>query len=118
MDTPTKGRKRYGSTARSSPIPGPDLDTTSAKRRLHEAVIVDADVEDWEEHVFGSSRVSTASYSPSRHQLIVEWANGYTPYVYDAVPPAVWSGFRSAGSAGQYVNHTLNQFPYRPYSGY
>jgi hypothetical protein len=74
-------------------------------------------VDDWEEDYFTSSRVSSGRYSPSRRQLILEWTNGRQPYVYDAVPPAVWTGFRSAGSHGQFVNHTLNTFPYRPYDG-
>jgi hypothetical protein len=119
MDAPTKGRRKYGPTARSSDMgSGPDLDTTSARRRIHEAVVTfPEDIDDWEEDYFASSRVSSGRYSPSRRQLILEWTNGRQPYVYDAIPPAVWTGFRSAGSQGQFVNHTLNTFPYRPYDG-
>jgi hypothetical protein len=100
-----------------------DLDTTSARRRVHEAVTTFEDpLEDWEYHSFGSSRVNAARYSASRRQLLVDWANApggtpYPPYIYDAVPPAVWTGFRTAGSAGSYVNSTLNTFPYRPAPG-
>lgn len=119
MDNPTKGRRKYGNTARSSDMgSGPDLDTTSARRRIHEAVVTfPDDVDDWEDEVFSSSRVAQARYSPSRRQLVVDWVNGRPTYVFDAVPPAVWTGFRTAGSAGQFVNHTLNTFPYRPYDG-
>jgi hypothetical protein len=119
MDPPTKGRRRYGPTARSSGMgSGPDLDTTSARRRIHEAVatFVD-DIDDWEDEAFTSRRVAQARYSPSRRQLVVDWTNGRPSYVFDAIPPAVWTGFRTAGSAGQFVNHTLNTFPYRPYDG-
>lgn len=119
MDNPTKGRRKYGNTARSSDMgSGPDLDTTSARRRIHEAVVTfPEDVDDWEEEFFASSRVSQARYSPSRRQLVVDWTNGRPTYVFDAIPPAAWTGLRSAGSAGQFVNHTLNTFPYRPYDG-
>jgi hypothetical protein len=118
-----KGRRRNGPTAKSSDMGSGDLDTTSTRRRVHEAVAVfDDPVEDWEYHQFGSSRVNAARYSQSRRQLIVDWANSpggappYPAYVYDAVPPAVWTGFRTAGSAGNFVNTTLNTFPYRPTS--
>jgi hypothetical protein len=51
MDNPTKGRRKYGNTARSSDMgSGPDLDTTSARRRIHEAVVTfPDDVDDWED---------------------------------------------------------------------
>lgn len=119
-----KGRRKYGSTGRSSPDQlsfDLDLDTTSVRRRIHEAVATfESDIDDWEHHSFASSRVNAARYSPSRQQLIVDWANSpggpppYPAYIYDAVPPAVWTGFRTAGSAGRYINHTLNTYPYRP----
>ena len=118
---PNKGRHRYGSTARSSDMgAGPDLDPTSVRRRVREAVATFPETaEDWEFAAFGSTRVNAARYSPSRQQLVVGWTNApggipYPPYIYDAVPPAVWTGFRTAGSAGRFVNHTLNTFPYRP----
>ena len=97
-----------------------DLDTTSNRRRIHEAVAVFPDeVDDWEGHHFGSSRVAAARYSEARRQLVVAWTNEpkgppYPPYIYDGVPPAVWTEFREAGSAGQYVNYSLNTYPYRP----
>jgi hypothetical protein len=124
--------RRFGATARSSDMgAGPDLDTTSVRRRIHEAVATwdnrggggiggDEGFDDWEFHTFGSTRVNAARYSPSRQQLVVDWANSpggpppYPAYIYDAVPPSVWSGFLTAGSAGRFVNHTLNTFPYRP----
>lgn len=111
--------RRYGPTAKSSDMgSGPDLDTTSARRRIHEAVITwDEDTDDWERESFASSRVTEGRYSPSRRQLVLEWVNGGPSYVYDAIPPAVWTGVRTAGSVGQFVNHTLNTFPYRPYDG-
>jgi hypothetical protein len=76
-------------------------------------------VEDWESAVFDSSRVDRARYSNSRRELQVFWTNAppgqpYPPYIYDAVDPATWTGFRSAGSPGSFINHTLNNFPYRP----
>lgn len=110
-------RRKYGATARSSDMGAVgDLDTTSARRRIHEAVLTfPDDVDDWEDEWFNSSRCASARYSPSRRQLVMEWTNGKQAYVYDAIPPAVWTGLRQAGSAGQYVNHTLNTFPYRPY---
>jgi len=98
----------------------PDLDTTSVRRRVHEAVATtDEDIDDWDEFGFDSSRVWSGRYSPSRRQLVVHWTNDpdggkYPPYIYDAIPPAVWTGFRTAGSPGRYVNATLNTFPYRP----
>lgn len=113
-------QRRHGAKGRSSPGATGDLDTTSVRRRVHEAVATfDDPIEDWEYHQFGSSRVNAARYSPSRRQLLVDWTNApggtpYPPYVYDAVPPAVWTGFRTSGSAGNYVNTTLNTFPYRP----
>lgn len=118
---PNKGQRRHGATARSSDMTsGPDLDTTSVRRRVHEAVATfDDDTDDWDHHSFGSSRVSSARYSDSRQQLVVAWTNApsgepYPPYIYDGVPPSVWTAFRDAGSAGQYVNYALNTFPYRP----
>lgn len=47
------------------------------------------------------------------------WTNApsgvpYSPYVYDAVDPAVWQSFEGASSPGGFVNHTLNSYPYRP----
>jgi len=114
---------RYGPTAKSSDFGTTDLDTTSAKRRLHEAVrVAPDDTNDWEDEVFSSSRVASGRYSPSRRQLILSWVPDGRPsaqpdYVYDDVPPAVWTGMRTTGSQGQYVNHTLNNFPYRPFSG-
>jgi hypothetical protein len=117
-----KGRRRDGAKAKSSPMGSGDLDATSSRRRVHEAVATfDDPIEDWEYHQFGSSRVNAARYSVSRRQLIVDWANApggspYPPYIYDGVPPAVWTGFQTSGSAGNYVNSTLNTFPYRPTS--
>jgi len=114
---------RYGPTARSSDMGTTDLDTTSAKRRLHEAVrVTDDNLNDWEDEAFSSSRVASGRYSPSRRQLILSWVpdgrrSGQPDYVYDDVSPAVWTGLRTTGSQGQYVNHTLNNFPYRPFSG-
>lgn len=108
---------RHGSTGRSSDMgAGPDLDTTSVRRRVHEAVATfSEDIDDWEDWEFQSSRVASAQYSPARRQLIVSWTNGKgSPYIYDAVPQVVWSGFVNAGSAGQFVNNTLNTYPYRP----
>jgi hypothetical protein len=114
-----KGRTKFGRTGRASDMgAGPDLDTTSVRRRIHEAVATwDDDTDDWEDAEFSSSRVASARYSQSRQQLFVTWSNGYVPYIYDGIPPAVWTGFRTAGSAGRYVNHTLNTFPYRPAPG-
>lgn len=113
--------RRYGETARSSDFGNMDLDTTSVRRRVHEAVATwDDDIDDWEYHTFASSRCNAARYSPSRRQLIMDWTNSpggpppYPAYIYDAVPPAVWTGLQTAGSAGRFVNHTLNTFPYRP----
>ena len=115
---PASKRKgpRYGPTGRASDMgAGPDLDTTSVRRRIHEAVAVFTDeVDDWERWDFDSSRVASAQFSPARRQLIVSWTNGRQPYIYDAVPPVVWSGFIEAGSAGRFVNTTLNTYPYRP----
>jgi hypothetical protein len=114
---------RYGPTARSNDMGATDLDTTSAKRRLHEAVrVTDDTTNDWENEFFSSSRVASGRYSPSRRQLILSWVPDGRPspqpdYVYDDIPPAVWTGFRTTGSQGQFVNHTLNNFPYRPFSG-
>ena len=102
-DPPNKGRRRHGATARSSDMGSGDLDTSSTRRRIHEAVTVfPEEVDDWE-----------------GHHLVVEWTNEpkgppYPPYIYDGVPPAVWTEFREAGSAGQYVNYSLNTYPYRP----
>ena len=117
-------RRRYGATARSSDMgAAPDLDTTSVRRRVREAVATWTDnIDDWEYQAFGSSRCNAARYSPSRQQLVMDWTNApggtpYPPYIYDAVPPAVWTGLRTAGSAGQFVNHTLNTYPYRPAPG-
>jgi KTSC domain-containing protein len=115
-------RRRYGLTARSSDMgmSGPDLDTTSVRRRVREAVATFPEgADDWDTSFFDSTRVASARYSRSRQQLVVHWTNApegvpYAPYIYDAVPPAVWTGFRSAGSAGRFVNTTLNTFPYRP----
>jgi hypothetical protein len=129
-------KRKYGETARSSPVGrqmGGDLDTTSVRRRIHEAVATwdnrgggavngpdGEEIDDWEFHSFSSSRCNAARYSPSRQQLIMDWTNSpggpppYPAYIYDAVPPAVWTGLRTAGSAGRFVNHTLNTFPYRP----
>ena len=120
-----KGRRKYGETGRSSgtPGPGPDLDPTSQRRRIHEAVATwSNEIDDWEYHDFGSSRVNDARYSESRRLLLVDWTNApggspYPPYFYDDVPPAVWTGLCTAGSAGRYVNHTLNMFGYRPAPG-
>lgn len=117
-------QRRYGPTARSSGMgAGPDLDTTSVRRRIHEAVAVSPEEsEDWEHWSFDSTRVAAARYSPSRQQLVVLWTNDpsgtrYPSYIYDAIPQPVWTGFTSAGSAGQYVNYALNTYPYRPAPG-
>ena len=110
----------HGATGRTSGMgPAPDLDTTGVRRRVYEPAIVfeeDVTADDWEEDSFSSSRVASGRYSPSRRELIVEWTNGRQPYRYTAVPPAVWTGFRGSGSQGQFVNHTLNTFPYGPYN--
>lgn len=117
---PPKGWRKYGATAKASDTrSGPDLDITSVRRRLHEAIpqpeVLDS-IDDWEEHDFGSTRVASASYSPARRQLIVNWTNGYVPYIYDGVPPAIWTAFTETGSAGRFVNDHLNTWPYRPMS--
>jgi hypothetical protein len=106
---------KYGPVGATTPGARPH-----ARRRIHDAVAVGQDIEeDWQEAAFGSSRVDRARYSPSRRELHVFWTNAppgqpYPPYIYDAVDPATWDGFRSAGSAGRFINHTLNSFPYRP----
>lgn len=119
-------RRKYGFKAKSSParqVEGQltfDFDNTSQRRRIHEAVATDPTaVDDWDYAIFSSSRCERARYSPSRRELQMYWTNApdgspYPPYVYDAVPPAVWQGLTGAGSPGRYVNTTLNTYPYRP----
>jgi hypothetical protein len=107
--------KRYGSFGASTPGSRPH-----ASRRIHDAVGYQTETaDDWEDHVFASSRVDRARYSNSRRELQVAWTNApsghpYPPYIYDGVDPATWTNFQLSGSAGSYVNTNLNNFPYRP----
>jgi hypothetical protein len=117
----TKGRRRHGATGRSSDAGAVgDLDTTSARRRVHEAVTTFEDP-------LGTGSTTSSERSCERRPLQplpASVAGGLTNARWDPYPPyhlmrspAVWTGFRTAGSAGSYVNSTLNTFPYRPAPG-
>lgn len=58
-------------------------------------------------------RTIAAGYDPNNAILRITFRNGVT-YEYLGVSPRIWSTFQRAPSPGQYINQTLNQYPYRP----
>jgi hypothetical protein len=63
-----------------------------------------------------SSRVTQAAYDAAGKRILVRFVKpvgaGGTPWVYEQVPKRVWDRFVMSESKGQFINHTLNAFPY------
>lgn len=49
----------------------------------------------------GSSNLASASYDPEVENLVIEFNSGLT-YTYFNVPPSIYRGLQTAGSAGEY----------------
>jgi hypothetical protein len=66
------------------------------------------------DHVFArSTNLHSASYDSATSTLTILFRSGRV-YAYDAVPPAVYAGLRSAASAGRYLNIWIkDRFPAR-----
>ena len=65
-----------------------------------------------------SSRVQFVRYDYDEEKLAVKFfklgRNLGLCYVYENVPPPVYSQFVTSASLGQYINSTLNTFAYHP----
>lgn len=59
-----------------------------------------------------SSNIESVGYDPETETLHVVFRSG-DEYDYFNVPPSVYRGFQSAGSAGQYLNRVVKgRYPY------
>lgn len=62
----------------------------------------------------GSSHIMQVAYDSESREMEIAFADG-SIYVYSAVPPETFIGFREAGSAGQYFHRAVkNRFAYAP----
>lgn len=56
-----------------------------------------------------STMVREAWYDPSRRRLEVRFVDGVR-WIYTGISKLIWQGFRTAPSAGGYVNGVLNNY--------